>query len=146
MPILNKPFETFERPGLVVNYAMANVRIYKGAMVGLNTDGFAQPMSPDDEDLLFVGVANESFDNRDGEPGDASINLTKSGSFVFAAVEDFVPVQADLGKAAFAASDYEVTVDDDELDNAYAVGTIIAIETTSTGAPGVRVRIDNATV
>lgn len=129
-----------------MNYAMANVRIYKGAMVGLNTDGFAQPMSPDDEDLLFVGVANESFDNRDGEPGDASINLTKSGSFVFAAVEDFVPVQADLGKVAFAASDYEVTVDDDELDNAYAVGTIIAIETTSTGAPGVRVRIDNATV
>lgn len=144
MPSLSKPYEAYERPGLVVSYKMSASKIHKGALVGLNASGFLVPLSPATASLRFVGIANETIDNSGGTAGSKSMNVTKSGSFVFRAIA--APALTDLGLVAYAHSDWESTPLSGPLANAYPIGTIVALETTSTGEQGVRVRIDNHTI
>jgi len=146
LPALTQPYESFEKPGLVVNYRLAAVNVYKGALVGVNAAGFLTPMSPGSADLKFVGVANESVDNGAGAAGDRAVNTTKTGAFVLKAASGFSPTVADIGKVVYAASDWEVQASTAGLTHAYAIGTITAIEPTFGGEPGVRVRIDIHTV
>jgi len=143
---LSKAFETYERPGLVVSYKVAAVKIFKGAAVGVNGLGYLVPMSHGTASLKFVGTANETVDNSGGSSGDKSANVTKSGSFVMKAASGFTPVIADVGKEVYAATDWEVQTTNVGLTNSYKVGTVVGPETTSTGQPGYRVRIDNHTV
>jgi hypothetical protein len=143
MAALTQSFETFEKPGLVVAYKQSNVKIYKGALVAVNSSGYAIPIAHGTASLKFVGVANETIDNASGSAGDKSINLTKSGSFVFKAASGFTPAIADIGKEVYANTDWEVQISTGGLTNQYKVGTIAALENTSTGAAGVRVRVDN---
>jgi hypothetical protein len=112
-------------------------------MIAVNASGYAIPIAHGTASLKFVGVANETVDNSAGAAGDKSINLTKSGSFVFKAASGFTPTVADIGKEVYANTDWEVQVSTAGLTNQYKVGTIVAIENTSTGATGVRVRVDN---
>ncbi len=146
MAALTKSFETYERPGLVVSYKVSNTKIYKGAAVGVNASGFAVPMAPATANLKFVGVANDTVDNSAGSAGGKSLNVTKSGSFVFKAASGYTPAVTDLGAEVYAASDWEVQASPTGLTNAYKTGTVVAVETTSTGEAGVRVRIDNHSV
>lgn len=146
MPALNKPFETFERPGLVVAYRVSNVRVWKGALVGVNASGHAVPMAHGTANLRFVGVANETVDNTAGPAGQRSVNVTKSGSFVFQPQTGFTPAITDLGREVFAFTDNDVQVATTGLTSQYRVGTIVALEQSSVGVNGVRVRIDNHTV
>ena len=83
MAALTVPYESFEKPGLVVNYKISNVKIFKGGLIGINASGYAIPLAHGTASLKFVGVANESIDNSAGAAGDKSLNATKSGSFVF---------------------------------------------------------------
>jgi len=140
---LTAPFEAFEKPGLVVRYQVSNVRIYKGALAAINASGFLIPIAHGTASLKFAGVANETVDNSAGAAGDKSIILSKAGSFVFKAVAGFTPTVADIGKEVYANTDWEVQIATAGLTNQYKVGTITAMETTSTGVAGVRVRIDN---
>lgn len=143
---LSKSFETYERPGLVVSYKVNNTKVYKGAHVGVNASGFLIPMTHATASLKYVGVANDSIDNSAGAAGDKSLNVTKSGSFVFKTAASFTPTQADIGKEVYCLTDWEVQVSTIGLTNQYKVGTIVAIEPTSTGVSGVRVRVDNYSV
>ena len=143
---LSKAFETFERPGLVVSYKLANVKIYKGANVGVNLSGYLVAMNHSTVSLKYVGVANDTVDNSAGANGDKSMNVTKTGSFVFKAAASFSPNQAEVGKEVYAVTDWEVQAATAGLTNQYKVGTIVALETTSTGVTGVRVRNDNYSV
>lgn len=143
---LNKPFETYERPGLVVSYKLNNVKVFKGALVGVNAAGMAVPMSQATAGLKLVGVANDTVDNSAGVAGAKSANVTKAGAFVFKAASGFTPLQADVGKEVYCTTDWEVQVSTVGLTNQYKVGTIVAVEATSTGQAGVRVRIDNYNV
>ncbi len=143
MPALTQPFETFEKPGLVVGYRASNVKIYKGALVGVNASGHAVPMAHGTASLKFIGVANETVDNSTGGAGDRPILITKAGSFVMKAVSGFTPALVDLGKEVYANTDWEVQIATAGLTNQYKVGTIVGIESTSNGNLGVRVRIDN---
>lgn len=145
MAALNKPYEAFERPGIVVSVKLAQTKVYKGGMVAVNASGWATAITPQGSNLKFVGVANETVDNTNGNLGERAVAVTKAGTFVFKA-SGFVPAQADIGKDAYAASDWEVQNTAAGLNTAYKVGTIVGIETTATGEPGVRVRIDNHTV
>ncbi len=146
MAALAQSYETFERPGLVMAYKMAAAKIYKGALVGINSAGYAVPMAHGTANLKFIGIANETVDNSGGQAGDRSLSVTKSGSFVMKANAGFSPTIADLGKELHAVTDWEVQASASGLTNAYKVGTIVGIETTSTGSAGVRVRIDNYSV
>lgn len=142
MAALATAYETFERPGLVVAYALSNVQVYKGAALGVNASGYAIPMAHGTADLIFIGVANESVDNSGGSAGDKTINVTKSGSFVFKAISGLTPAQADVGKEVYANTDWEIQISTSGLTNQYKLGTIVAIESTATGQAGVRIRID----
>lgn len=146
MASLSQNLETFEKPGLVVGYKQSNALVYKGALLGVNASGYAVSMAHGTAGLKFIGVANEKIDNSAGAAGDKSVNVTKSGSFVFKAASGFTPAVADLGKEVYANTDWEVQTSSIGLTNAYKVGTIVGIETTSTGAAGVRIRIDNHTL
>lgn len=143
MASLTQSFETYEKPGIVVSYKMSAAKIYKGALVGVNSSGYLAKMDQGTAGLKFVGVANETIDNSAGAAGDKSLNVTKSGSFALKAASGFIPTVADLGKEVYANTDWEVQISTVGLTNQYKVGTIVGIETTSTGANGVRVRIDN---
>jgi hypothetical protein len=92
-----------------------------------------------------VGVANETVDNSGGSAGDKSILVNKAGSFVFKA-NSFVPAVGDLGKEAYAATNWEVQVTTVGLTTQYKIGTVTAVENSSSGDAGVRVRIDNYTL
>lgn len=146
MPILNKSYEAYERPGIVVSYRVSNVKIFKGAAVGLNAAGHLVPMAHGTAGLRFVGVANDSMDNSAGSAGSKSVNVTKTGSFVFIGAAGFAPAQADVGKEVYANTDWEFQIATAGLTNQYKVGTITALESSSIGTPGIRVRIDNYTV
>lgn len=146
MAALTQPYETFERPGLVVSYKQSNVKLYKGALVGVNASGYVEALAHTTANLKFVGVANETLDNAAGSAGAKSINLTKAGSFVYKPASGYSPTIADLGKEVYANTDNEVQVSAVGLTNLYKVGTVVGLETTSTGIAGVRVRIDNYTL
>lgn len=143
MAALTQAYENFERPGLVVAYKISSVKLYKGALVGVAASGYLVAMAHGTANLKFVGVAGETVDNSGGSAGDKALNVAKSGSMVFKAASGFTPAIADLGKEVYAVTDWEVQVSTSGLTNQYKVGTIVALETTSTGAAGVRVRIDN---
>lgn len=143
---LSKAFESFERPGMVVSYKLSTVKIYKGANIAVNSQGFAVPMSHTGSSYKSIGVANETVDNTAGANGDKSVNVTKSGTFVFKAASGYTPGQADIGKEVYAVTDWEVQVSTAGLTNLYKIGTIVAVETTSTGVAGVRVRVSNYTL
>lgn len=147
MPALTQAYEAFEKPGLVVNYRLAAAtKLFKGALVGVGATGYLASMAHGTAGLRFVGVANETCDNGGGAAGDRALNVTKTGAFVFKAASGYVPSVADLGKEVYANTDWEVQVATAGLTNAYKIGTITAVESTSTGAAGVRVRIDNHTL
>lgn len=143
---LTQSYETYEKPGLVQSYRMSNVKVWKGGLVGLTATGYVTPMAHGTAGLRFAGVAGESIDNSAGSAGDKSVNVAKSGSFVMKAASGFAPTVADLGKEVYANSDWEVQIATAGLTNQYKVGTIVGIESTSTGASGVRVRVDNYSV
>lgn len=145
MASLSASYETYEKPGLVISYKASNVKIYKGALVGLNASGYALPMAHGTASLKFIGVACETVDNSSGSAGDRSINVTKSGSFVMKSVSGYTPAIADMGKEVYSNSDWEVQISTSGLTNSYKVGTIVGIESTSTGVSGVRVRIGSYT-
>lgn len=146
MAALTANYETFEKPGLVVSYKQSNVALYKGALVGVNASGYLVSMAHGTANLKFIGVSNEKVDNSAGSADDKSMNVTKSGSFVFKAVSGFTPAVADIGKEVYANTDWEVQIATAGLTNQYKVGTIVGLETTSGGVAGVRVRIDNYTL
>ncbi len=143
MSALTQAYEAFEKPGLVVSYKLSNVKVYKGSLLAINASGYLIPIAHGTANLKFAGIANETIDNSAGSAGDKSVNVTKSGSFVFKAASGFSPTVADLGKEVYASTDWEVQVSTSGLTNTYKVGTIVGIESTSTGATGVRVRVDN---
>lgn len=126
-----------------MNYKATNAKIYKGSLVGINASGYLCSMNHATASLKFAGVANETVDNSAGSAGDKGLNVTKCGSFVFKAVSGYTPAIADIGKEVYATTDWEVQIATAGLTNQYKIGTIVGIENTSTGAGGVRVRVDN---
>lgn len=142
MSALTTPYETFERPGLVISYKMSNVKIFKGSFVAVNASGYLVSLAHGTNSFVFVGMANETIDNSDGTAGDREMNVSKVGSVVVKAISGFTPAQSDVGKEVYANTDWEVQTSTSGLTNQYKVGSIVAIESTGTGNAGVRIRID----
>jgi len=141
VPALMGPYEAKYRPAVLQSYPVAGgIVVYKGALVGVNASGYLRPMSHATSGLLFVGIAEETVDNSAGQNGERRCNVAKSGSAVYA--DSAGATQADIGKTVNVFSDNEVQVGSLGLTNVYAVGTLLALEPTSTGANGLRVRID----
>ncbi|MCL6624241.1 MAG: hypothetical protein K6T17_06445 [Fimbriimonadales bacterium] len=143
MPALTEPYEVKYKQSLMVAYPVAaDTTLYKGALVGLNSNGYAVPMNHATASLRFVGIAEETVKNTGGN-GEALVRVVKAGSGVYQVSP--LTGQADIGKDVYAVTDHEVQLNATGLTNAYVVGTAIGIEMTSRGATGLRVRIDNHT-
>lgn len=144
MAALSKAYEAFIKPNIISTYKMAaSTTIYKGALVALNSSGYVIPIAHGTANLKFVGIAEETVENS-GANGAASVRVSKAGSGVYADAGS--AVQADSGKEVYANSDNEVQIVTTGLTNQYKVGTLIGLETTSGGAAGLRVRVDNYTL
>jgi len=137
MPALSQPYETHEREGLIVAYPVkANTRIWKGALVCVDSTGYLVPAS-DTANLRFVGVAFESVDNTGGASGAKRCRVVKRGTFVYNRIGSFT--QADIGTTARAITDNEVAK---TSTNNIVVGTVVELLDDNR----VRIRIDNHTV
>jgi len=95
------------RDGEVISYPMAAVKIPKGALVNINMSGYATNASDASGDT-FAGVAYETVDNRAGKPGDLSIRVQTTGTFVFVDA-DGDGNQADVGLAFRVVDNQSVT-------------------------------------
>jgi len=137
MPALTQPYETHEREGLIVAYPVkANARIWKGALVCVDSTGYLVPAS-DTANLRFVGVAFESVDNTGGANGAKRCRVVKRGTFIYNRIGSFT--QADIGTTARAVTDNEVAK---TSTNNIVVGTVVEL----LDGNRVRIRIDNHTV
>ena len=74
--------EAKRKDGELISYKMSNVAIPKGALVNINTSGYAVNAS-DTQYETFAGVAYETVDNSGGQAGDLEIRVQTTGSFVF---------------------------------------------------------------
>ncbi len=126
--------EAKRKDGEVIAYPIAAVKIPKGALVNINASGFATNAA-DAAGETFAGVAYETVDNSAGSPGDASIRVCTTGTFVF--VDGGANgAQTDVG-AEFHVVDNQ-TVTDAATTNDLVCG--VAVESIS--ATSVRIRID----
>lgn len=134
MTALTANFDAERKDGVLVCYKVAAAtKIYKGAMVAVNADGYAVPAA-DAAGLKFVGYAYEPADNSAGAAGDAVLRVWKDGSFL-AAKSD--AGQSDIGNDVYIVDDNTVAAS-----TTYGVlaGTVVEVP-----APGfVRVLIKNA--
>jgi len=77
--------------------------IYKGAIVGVNSSGYAQPLAAGD---AFAGIAYEEIDNSAGANGDLSVRVYTQGDFGLALSGAAV---AHVGRPVFASADDTLT-------------------------------------
>jgi hypothetical protein len=82
----------------------ANTLIYTGALVVLNTDGFAMP-GTSGPDLVAVGRAERRVENATDEPGTVSVRVKRG---VFAYTNDGTVTAAHIGKECCVRDDQTV--------------------------------------
>lgn len=75
--------EAKRKDGELIAYKMSNVKIPKGALVNINSSGYAVNATDTATDT-FAGVAYETVDNSGGLAGDKEIRVLTTGTFVFA--------------------------------------------------------------
>lgn len=81
----------------------ASQHIYKGAVVSLNSSGYARPLAAGDK---FVGLAYEEMDNSAGTDGDLSVRLYTVGDFGHALAG---ATPSSIGRPVFASADDTLT-------------------------------------
>jgi len=131
---LTANYDAERKDGILVAYKVAaGAVIYKGAMVCLNSRGYAVPAA-DAPGLKFVGFAYEQGDNAAGNDGDVTARVWKDGSFRVAMSS---PASEDLGADVYVVDDNAVA-----MDTAYSIwaGTIVELPVDGV----VRVLIRNA--
>ncbi len=106
MAALTKERDTLRRSGESISLAVAGgVRIYAGALVGINSSGFAVPASPE---TSGIGRAVQTVDNSGGD-GDATIDIDK-GIFLWEEGDSGNPITpAIIGRVCYAKDDQSVT-------------------------------------
>ena len=92
---------------LVTPYRVGNVRsfpvaaaavVYAGAMVVLNTSGYALT-GTDDSTVRMIGIAQETVDNTDGAAGDLSVRVRAGAEFLLTA--DYSVTQASVSDIVY---------------------------------------------
>jgi hypothetical protein len=135
MTALSASYEAQRREGELISYKVAaSTTIYKGALVCLNTDGYAVPAA-DTQGLIFIGVAYEDGDNSAGTDGAIKGRVLKTGTYLIAKAS---AAQADLGTVMCIADDNTVAAD---TTNDIPAG--VAVE--APDSAHLRIRIDNYT-
>ncbi len=85
----------------------AGKHIFKGSLVGLAGDGYAEPLVAG---MPFVGIAYEEADNSDGQGGDTTVRVYTLGDFGLTLAGAVV---ASIGQAVYGSDDATLTFDPD---------------------------------
>ena len=125
--------------GILKSIKMSNVKVPKGALVCIDTSGYATN-GADTASFLFAGVSYEQVDNSAGSAGDKEIRIEKTGEHTFA-YNGGDAAQAVLGKEVYIVDNQTVDDDATATTNDIKCGTIAEVVSASL----VRVRIDNYT-
>lgn len=80
-------------------------KIYAGAMVCANADGYAVP-GADTAGLIFMGIAREQADNASGQDGDISVLVRRRGLFKMSFATAIT--EANVGDSVYIADDQNV--------------------------------------
>ena len=126
--------EAKRKDGQIICYPIAAVKIPKGALVSINSSGFATNAS-DTASETFAGVAYETVDNSAGNAGDTSIKVQSTGTFVFVDGGGN-GAQTDVGVAFHVVDNQTVT------DAATTANLVAGVAVASISATAVRIRID----
>lgn len=94
----------------------ASTTIYKGALVGIKSDGYVRGLVAGDG---FAGIAYENMDNSSGSDGDKSVRVYTEGDFGHAVASAVI---GDMGRPVFGSADETMSYDGEG--NSY-VGTVI---------------------
>ncbi len=126
--------ESRRKDGQIIAYPMAAVKIPKGALVNINSSGYATNAT-DASGETFAGVAYETVDNSAGSAGDKTIRVCTTGTFEFAD-GGANGAQTDVG-VAFNIVDNQTVTDASTTNNLKAGVAVESISPTK-----VRIRID----
>lgn len=81
----------------------ASKHVYKGALVGLSSGGYAQPLIAGD---AYIGIAYEEVDNSSGANGDQSVRVYTLGDFEHTLSG---AAMSNIGDAVYASADDTLT-------------------------------------
>lgn len=128
MVALTADRNTKSRPGDMHSYPMAaSQTIYKGAMVCLNSAGYAIPAAAASGNTQVVGVADEQAKSGT-TAGDTSVRVVSGRVFNFAAQ---TLAQGSVGDIMYADDDQ--TIDETQASNAPKVGMLVERVSASEG-------------
>lgn len=114
---INRVFESAPDTNSVL--VAGGAKIYAGALVGRNTDGYGRAFEAGD---AVAGFAKDHVDNTNGNDGDKACELKAIGKVVLT-----IPgvTQSDIGKMTYATDDDTFTI---EPQDDSAIGRVIRIE------------------
>jgi len=109
---------------LVAHPVLAGATIHKGAIVVLDTDGFARPGTAA-AGLTVAGHADAGVNNATGDSGDISVTVTVSRAFRYDN-DAVAPLdRGDIGSDAFILDDHTVSADATDRSRA---GTVVDLD------------------
>lgn len=127
MTALSAKKDVKSQPGRVLSYKMAAVKILEGALVSVNSSGYATNATDAANDV-FVGVADQTVDNSAGSAGDKEIQVR---------IGETVEVVANFSAAQTNVTDQVYALDNQTVDlaanltNDVLVGRIVEVVSSS---------------
>jgi len=132
MAALSDNLEVNRQDGEIIEYPVAaSSTIYKGALVCVNSSGYAVPAS-DTSNYVFVGVAVEKADNSSGSNGDEKVRVYKTGVYEYTKSS---ATDADRGTLMYVSDDQTVAT---STTNSIKAGYCVDVVDSST----IKLRID----
>lgn len=115
------------QPGEVLSYKLAAVKVIEGALVSVNSSGYATNATDAASDV-FVGVADETVDNSAGSAGDKEIKVRIGG--VIDVVSNFSAAQTNVTDQVYVLDNQTVDLAAN-LTNDVLVGRIVEVTSAS---------------
>jgi len=94
------------QPGEVLPFKLNNVKIFEGALVSVNSSGYAVNATDASGDI-FVGVADETVDNSGGSAGDKEIKVRIGG--IVNVDSEFSAAQTNVTDLVYAYDNHTVS-------------------------------------
>lgn len=112
--------------GELLSLPMAAVKIFAGALVAINSAGYATKGQAA-TGMTYFGRAEEQVDNSAGNAGDKNILVRRGKAFKWKNSGTSAIVQADLGKICYIEDDQTVSKTD-QAGTLSAAGTIVGVD------------------
>lgn len=127
MSAITERKDTRRQPGEVLSYKLAAVKVIEGALVSVNSSGYATNATDAANDI-FVGVADETVDNSAGAAGDKEIKVRIGG--VVDVVSNFSAAQTNVTDQVYVLDNQTVDLAAN-LTNDVLVGRIVEVTSAS---------------